>query len=131
MGTTSDAARACVRELMKAITDNFIFMSVESAEMTKHALNAFLALSITFANEIASLCELVGADGKEVESGLKSEQRIGGTRISARAEPFPGERLRAMWHSWWIKVSRLTAQPGFCRPSGKATKSINNGLYGG
>jgi UDPglucose 6-dehydrogenase len=50
---------------------------VESAEMTKHALNAFLATSITFINEIADLCEEVGADAKEVERGLKSESRIG------------------------------------------------------
>jgi UDPglucose 6-dehydrogenase len=52
-------------------------MSVESAEMTKHALNAFLALSVTFINEIAAICERVGADAKEVERGLKTEKRIG------------------------------------------------------
>ena len=52
-------------------------MSVESAEMTKHAINAFLATSVTFANEIASICEQVGADAKEVERGLKTEARIG------------------------------------------------------
>ena len=46
-------------------------MSVESAEMTKHALNAFLATSVAFINEIAALCEQVGADAKEVERGLK------------------------------------------------------------
>ena len=45
--------------------------------MTKHAINAFLATSVTFANEIASICELVGADAKEVERGLKTEARIG------------------------------------------------------
>ncbi len=52
-------------------------MSVESAEMTKNALNAFLATSVTFINEIAALCEQVGADAVEVERGLKSEARIG------------------------------------------------------
>ena len=45
--------------------------------MTKHALNAFLATSVTFINEIARLCEVLGADAKEVERGLKSEGRIG------------------------------------------------------
>ncbi len=45
--------------------------------MTKHAINAFLATSVVFANEIAAICEMVGADAKEVERGLKSEQRIG------------------------------------------------------
>jgi UDPglucose 6-dehydrogenase len=52
-------------------------MSVESAEMTKHALNAFLATSVAFINEIGTICEHVGADAKEVERGLKTEKRIG------------------------------------------------------
>ena len=46
-------------------------MSVESAEMTKHAINAFLGMSITFINEIASICENIGADAHEVESWLE------------------------------------------------------------
>ncbi|MBV9126891.1 MAG: UDP-glucose/GDP-mannose dehydrogenase family protein, partial [Verrucomicrobia bacterium] len=57
--------------------DRIVWMSPESAEMTKHGINAFLALSVTFANEIARLCERVGADAREVEAGLKSESRIG------------------------------------------------------
>ena len=58
------------------------WMRVESAEMTKHALNAFLATSVAFINEIATICERVGADAFEVARGLKSEQRIGPARIS-------------------------------------------------
>jgi UDPglucose 6-dehydrogenase len=53
------------------------WMSVESAEMTKHAINSFLATSICFINEIATLCERTGADALEVERGLKSDLRIG------------------------------------------------------
>ena len=64
-------------------------MSVESAEMTKHALNAFLATSVSFINELAALCEQVGADAKEVERGLKSEARIG-----PRAYLSPGRGVR-------------------------------------
>ena len=45
--------------------------------MTKHAINAFLAMSISFMNEVGRLCELTGADAREVERGLKSESRIG------------------------------------------------------
>lgn len=52
-------------------------MRTESAEMTKHAINAFLAASVCFTNEVASLCEQVGADAREVERGLKTESRIG------------------------------------------------------
>jgi len=66
-----------VTALLQPFTDCLEWMSVESAEMTKHALNAFLATSVAFINEVASLCEQVGADAKEVERGLKSERRIG------------------------------------------------------
>ena len=52
-------------------------MKIESAEMTKHAINSFLALSVCFANEVVSICEQIGADAKEVERGLKTELRIG------------------------------------------------------
>lgn len=66
-----------IKKLLGAFTDRFVWMSIESAEMTKHALNAFLALSVTFINEVATLCENVGANASEVEAGLKSEERIG------------------------------------------------------
>ena len=68
-------------------------MSVESAEMTKHAINAFLATSVVFANEIAAICEMVGADAKEVESGLKSEQRIGPKAYLSPGGAFAGGTL--------------------------------------
>lgn len=76
-GVRSDADRERVAQLLAPFTDRIEAMSVESAEMTKHALNAFLALSVTFINEIAAICERVGADAKEVERGLKTEKRIG------------------------------------------------------
>jgi len=77
IGTRSEDSRKVFAELLAPFTDRIEWMSVESAEMTKHALNAFLATSVTFINEIASICEQVGADAKEVERGLKSETRIG------------------------------------------------------
>ena len=69
--------RERVERLLKPFTERIEWMSVESAEMTKHALNAFLATSVAFINEIATICEHVGADAKEVERGLKSDKRIG------------------------------------------------------
>jgi UDPglucose 6-dehydrogenase len=69
--------RERIARMLEPIDARIEWMSVESAEMTKHAINAFLATSVVFANEIASLCEHEGADAKEVERGLKSEQRIG------------------------------------------------------
>ncbi len=77
VGLGSESDRAKVTEALGPFTGHIEWMSVESAEMTKHALNAFLATSVTFINEIAALCEQVGADATEVERGLKSEVRIG------------------------------------------------------
>jgi UDPglucose 6-dehydrogenase len=68
-------------------------MSVESAEMTKHSLNAFLATSVAFINEIASLCEQVGADAKEVEQGLKSDLRTGPRAYLSPGSAFAGGTL--------------------------------------
>jgi UDPglucose 6-dehydrogenase len=68
-------------------------MRTESAEMVKHALNSFLALSITFINEIARLGEHVGADAKEVSAGLKSEPRIGPKAYLGPGGPFAGGTL--------------------------------------
>ncbi len=77
VGVRRPADRALLSELLTPLCANLIWMSVESAEMTKHAINAFLATSVTFINEIASLCEQEGADAAEVEQGLKSDFRIG------------------------------------------------------
>ena len=71
VGARDAHARQQVAAVLAPITDRLEWMSVESAEMTKHAINAFLATSVTFINEIASLCERAGADAKEVERGLK------------------------------------------------------------
>ncbi|HLB41351.1 MAG TPA: nucleotide sugar dehydrogenase [Gammaproteobacteria bacterium] len=66
-----------IQTLLQPFTTHLIWMSVVSAEMTKHAINAFLAVSVTFINELSVLCEVVGANAREVERGLKSEERIG------------------------------------------------------
>ena len=80
-------------ELLRPFTDRIEWMSVESAEMTKHAINAFLATSVTFINEIAALCEQVGADAKEVERGLKTEARIGPKAYLSPGGAFAGGTL--------------------------------------
>ncbi|OGT38021.1 MAG: hypothetical protein A3F11_03370 [Gammaproteobacteria bacterium RIFCSPHIGHO2_12_FULL_37_14] len=69
--------KARVEALLHPLSHHLIWMSLESAEMTKHALNAFLATSVVFINELATLCEQVGANAQEVERGLKTEERIG------------------------------------------------------
>jgi len=77
VGLQNNTDKDRLLSLFKNFTDTIIWMSIESAEMTKHALNAFLATSVVFINEIAGLCEQVGANAREVELGLKSEPRIG------------------------------------------------------
>ena len=76
-GVRNSSDKKRIEALFAPFTSQIEWMSVESAEMTKHALNAFLATSVTFINEIASLCESVSADAGEVARGLKSEPRIG------------------------------------------------------
>ena len=93
VGVRTGAARAQLEKLLVPVTDRIEWMSVESAEMTKHAINAFLATSVTFANEIAAICELVGADAKEVERGLKTEMRIGPKAYLSPGGPFAGGTL--------------------------------------
>jgi len=92
-GVRRDEDRARVAELLAPFTNRIEWMSVESAEMTKHALNAFLATSVSFINEIAAICEHVGADAKEVERGLKSEQRIGPKAYLGPGAAFAGGTL--------------------------------------
>jgi UDPglucose 6-dehydrogenase len=93
VGTRLERERLRLEKLLHPITDRIEWMSVESAEMTKHAINAFLATSVTFANEIASICELVGADAKQVERGLKTEQRIGPKAYLSPGGAFAGGTL--------------------------------------
>jgi len=93
VGVRTEANQRTLQQMLLPITDKIEWMSVESAEMTKHAINAFLAISVTFANEIASICELVGADAKEVERGLKTESRIGSKAYVSPGGPFAGGTL--------------------------------------
>ena len=87
IGVDSEDAEETMRELYKPYlmnTDNFIFMDIASAEMTKYAANSMLATKISFMNEISNICERVGADVNKVRQGIGSDRRIGYSFI------FPG-----------------------------------------
>lgn len=87
IGSLSDQATAILKELHAPFTrtDNpILVMDPKSAEMTKYACNAMLALRISFINDIASLCEAVGAEINNVRRGLGSDRRIGSSFL------FPG-----------------------------------------
>lgn len=93
VGIRDHSKKPLLEKLFAPFTSQTLFMRTESAEMVKHALNSFLALSITFINEIARLCEHVGADAKEVSAGLKSEPRIGPKAYLWPGGPFAGGTL--------------------------------------
>lgn len=80
IGSNSPRATAIMQEVYAPFfrtASRFVIMDVKSAEMTKYAANSFLALKISYANEIANICEAVGADAEMVRNGMCSDKRIG------------------------------------------------------
>lgn len=80
VGVDSERAEDLMKRLYKPFTMNghpVIFMDIVSAEMTKYAANSMLATKISFMNDIANLCEIVGADVNMVRKGIGSDRRIG------------------------------------------------------
>jgi UDPglucose 6-dehydrogenase len=80
VGTSSARAQKLMEDLYKPFVrqgNPILFMDERSAELTKYAANAFLAVKITFMNEIANFCEAVGADVDKVRMGIGSDSRIG------------------------------------------------------
>jgi UDPglucose 6-dehydrogenase len=86
VGVESEKAKELITKLYRPfLLNNFrvIFMDILSAEMTKYAANAMLATRISFMNDMANLCELVGADVNMVRKGIGTDQRIGGKFLYA------------------------------------------------
>ncbi|MFY7910851.1 MAG: UDP-glucose dehydrogenase family protein [Emticicia sp.] len=80
IGTTSEKAKKVMEKLYAPLVrqgNPIIFMDERSAEMTKYAANAFLAMKITFMNEIANLCEKAGANVDDIRRGIGTDSRIG------------------------------------------------------
>ena len=80
IGSDSDKATSIMQEIYAPFLrtgNRVIVMNVKSAEMTKYAANSFLAMKISFMNEIANLCEKVGADVEMVREGITTDSRIG------------------------------------------------------
>lgn len=93
VGTHNGQEDPVVIQLFKGIEAPIVWMHSKSAEVTKHALNSFLATSVTFMGELAEICEIVGADAKEVEIGLKSDSRIGPNAYLSPGLGFAGGTL--------------------------------------
>ena len=93
VGIRPDGDRARIEDLFGPLAGRIEWMGVESAELVKHGVNAFLALSVAFANELATIAEHVGADAAEVERGLKTESRIGRRAYLRPGAAFAGGTL--------------------------------------
>jgi UDPglucose 6-dehydrogenase len=86
VGTEDERARAVMRELYRPLNLNetpILFTGRRTSELTKYAANAFLAMKITFINEMADLCEAVGADVQQVARGIGLDKRIGAKFLHA------------------------------------------------
>ena len=86
IGTESEHARTVLRALYRPLylfETPIVFTTLETAELIKYAANAFLATKITFINEVADLCEAVGADVQDVARGIGLDGRIGGKFLHA------------------------------------------------
>jgi UDPglucose 6-dehydrogenase len=93
VGIRRQEARDRLSPLLEKFCQNLIWMNIESAEMVKHSINAFLALSITFTNELAAIAEQVGANASDVEKALRSEPRIGPNAYVKAGPAFAGGTL--------------------------------------
>jgi len=86
VGTEDERAKGVMRELYRPLNLNetpLLFTGRRTSELTKYAANAFLAMKITFINEMADLCEAVGADVQQVARGIGLDKRIGGKFLHA------------------------------------------------
>ena len=118
LGVDTDHARSVMAELYAPFVRTgkpIIFMDIPSAEMTKYAANAMLATRISFMNEVANLCERVGANVDHVRKGIGSDQRIGasflfpGPGYGGSCFPKDVKALLRTADEWGATLSVLTA----------------------
>src|SRR5699024_1480077 len=106
------------------LINNFrvLFMDIPSAEMTKYAANAMLAIRISFMNEIANLCDLVGANVEMVRKGIGSDARIGSKFL------YPGCGYGGSCFPKDVKALARTAQEnGYTMQVIEAVERVNEG----
>ncbi len=124
IGAETDEAFGIMKRLYSPFFrthDRFIIMDVRSAEMTKYAANAMLATKISFMNEIANICEKVGADINNVRVGIGSDQRIGYSFI------YPGVGYGGSCFPKDIRALKRTAEEyGYKAQLIQAVEAVNN-----
>ncbi|HEX8949919.1 MAG TPA: UDP-glucose/GDP-mannose dehydrogenase family protein [Dissulfurispiraceae bacterium] len=123
VGADSERALEMIRELYAPFTRNherFIAMDIKSAEMTKYAANAMLATKISFMNEIANICERVGANVNKVRVGIGSDDRIGYSFI------YPGCGYGGSCFPKDVRaLERLAAENGYTPKMLRAVQEVN------
>tara|TARA_R110000796_G_scaffold252477_1_gene387025 strand:- start:23403 stop:24734 length:1332 start_codon:yes stop_codon:yes gene_type:complete len=125
VGSDDDKASEKMRRLyspfFRSSMDRLITMDVRSAEMTKYVANAMLATKISFMNEIANICELVGADVNKVRIGIGSDSRIGYSFI------YPGSGYGGSCFPKDVKALKKTAQEhGYTAQLISAVEDVND-----
>lgn len=124
IGAESEYAFKKMKELYSSFfrtRDRFITMDVRSAEMTKYAANAMLATKISFMNEIANICERVGADVNNVRVGIGSDSRIGYSFI------YPGAGYGGSCFPKDVKaLKKIAEENGYDAKLIKSVEDVNN-----
>ena len=117
----SEKMRALYAPFFRSSMDRLITMDVRSAEMTKYVANAMLATKISFMNEIANICELVGADVNKVRIGIGSDSRIGYSFI------YPGSGYGGSCFPKDVKALKKTAEShGYKAELINSVEKVNN-----
>ncbi len=135
VGTESDPAKAVMRELYRPLYLNetpIMFTTRRTSELTKYAANAFLAMKITFINEMADLCEAVGGNVQEVARGIGLDKRIGPKFLHAGpgygGSCFPKDTLAVIRtgeeHNVPLRLINTTADVNEARKRAMADKII-------
>jgi UDPglucose 6-dehydrogenase len=118
---TTEKMRALYAPFFRSSMDRLITMDVRSAEMTKYVANAMLATKISFMNEIANICELVGADVNKVRIGIGSDSRIGYSFI------YPGSGYGGSCFPKDVKaLHRTAAEHGYEAQLINAVETVND-----
>lgn len=124
IGTDNSDVEKKMKELYNPFCmsrDRFIVMDIRSAEMTKYASNAMLATKISFMNEIANICEMVGADANQVRIGIGSDRRIGYSFI------YPGAGYGGSCFPKDVKaLKKIAKKNGYQAKLISAVEEVNN-----
>ncbi len=118
VGVNGDNEIKLIKEMYSGVSSPLLFMNNESAELVKYASNDFLALKLSFINEIANLCEVVGADISEVSLGMGHDSRIGNKFLKAGVgyggSCFPKDTKATHWlasvHGHELKTIKATIE---------------------